>query len=152
MKAKYFFLLVIALLISSSSVFPPIRWIPVENETEVLSVYEMAEIVTGAPADILRGIAITESNENDRAIGDDGISKGRMQINETFHNERAKKYGDYDPFSPLDAAIIAGYIFMENFSRLKDSDSAIAAHRQGVRGVRENGPADWYVKRVKDNL
>lgn len=152
MKAKYFFLLTIALFVRSSSVFSPIRGILVKNETEILSVYEVAEIVTGAPANILRGIAITESNENDRAIGDDGISKGRMQINETFHDERAKKYGDYDPFSPLDAAIIAGYIFMDNFSRLKDSDSAIAAHRQGVRGVRENGPAAWYVRRVKDNL
>ncbi|GAB6276273.1 MAG: hypothetical protein SAMD01599839_08130 [Rectinema sp.] len=152
MKAKYFFLLVIALFVRSSSMFPPIRWIPVENETEVLSVYELAEIVTGAPADILRGIAITESNENDRAIGDDGISKGRMQINETFHDERAKKYGDYDPFSPLDAAIIAGYIFVENYSRLKDSDSAIAAHRQGVDGVRKYGPTKWYIDRVKDNL
>lgn len=152
MKVKHCFLLMIALFISSSSVSPPIKLIKIENEKEVLSVYEMAEIVTGAPADILRGIAITESNENDRAIGDDGISKGRMQINETFHNERAEKYGDYDPFNPLDAAIIAGYIFMENLSRLKDSDSAIAAHRQGIRGVRKNGPAAWYVKRVKDNL
>ena len=32
-----------------------------------MSIYEVAEIITGAPANILRAIAITESNENDDA-------------------------------------------------------------------------------------
>lgn len=114
------------------------------------TIYEIAEEITGAPAHILRGIALTESGENDTAIGDDGISKGRMQLNENYHAERAEKYGAYNPFDPLESVIIAGYLYMDNLKRFGDSDLAIAAHRQGVSGVREYGACDWYIKRVKE--
>lgn len=114
------------------------------------TIYEIAEEITGAPSHILRGIAITESGEDDTAIGDDGISKGRMQLNESYHAERAKKYGEYDPFDPLESAIIAGYLYVDNLKRLGSSDLAIAAHRQGVNGVRRYGGSNWYIKRVKE--
>lgn len=121
--------------------------LPPMNKT----IYEIAEEITGAPAHILRGIAIAESREDDTAIGDDGISKGRMQLNENYHAERAKKYGEYNPFNPLDSVVISGYIYMENLRRLGDSDLAIAAHRQGVDGVRKYGATKWYIDRVKGN-
>jgi hypothetical protein len=118
---------------------------PPKNKT----IYEIAEEITGAPAHILRGIAIAESGENDTAIGDDGISKGRMQLNENYHAERAKKYGEYNPFNPLDSVVISGYIYMDNLKRLGNPDLAIAAHRQGVDGVRKYGATKWYINRVR---
>jgi hypothetical protein len=33
-----------------------------------------------------------------------------------------------------------------------DIDKAIAAHWQGVNGVRKYGASEWYVNRVKSNL
>ncbi len=117
-----------------------------------LSIYEIAEQVTGAPANILKAIAIVESNENDSAIGDDGISMGRMQINELYREERVSKYGDYNPFDALDSVILSGHIYMANFNIFKDHDKAIAAHRQGRRGVLKYGATKWYVDRVRNAM
>jgi hypothetical protein len=75
-----------------------------------------------------------------------------MQLNENYHAERAKKYGEYNPFNPLDSVVISGYIYMENLRRLGNSDLAIAAHRQGVDGVRKHQVATkWYIDRVRGN-
>lgn len=151
-KISIIILLFVLLPIQSSVVDVKINVSNENNEIEVLSIYEVAEIITGAPANILRAIAITESNENDDAVGDDGISRGRMQLNELYHDERVMKYGKYDPHNSLDSVIIAGFLFMDNLNRLGDVDKAIAAHRQGVSGVKEHGDTEWYVKRVKSNL
>ena len=151
-KISIIILLFVLLPIQSSVIDRRINVSNENSEIEVLSVYEIAEIITGAPAYILRAIAITESNENSDAIGDDGMSKGLMQLNEKFHKERADKYGEYDPFIPLDSLIIAGYLYMDNLRKLGDHDLAIAAHRQGVDGVRKYGASKWYINKVKDNL
>lgn len=136
----------IALTLSLAPYRPgPAETIPRE---ETFSIYELAEMVTGAPREILRGIAFAESSERDTVIGDDGRSMGRFQINEDFHTERAKKYGEYDPFDAMDAAIVAGRLYVDNLERLGSRGKAIAAHRQGVAGVRENGVCAWYVERV----
>ena len=152
MKAWVVVLLVFLLLLQSSSVNNRNKILNDGTVIEVLSVYEVAEIITGAPANILRAIAITESNENDDAVGDDGISRGRMQLNELYHDERVMKYGEYNPFNSLGSVVIAGFLFMDNLVRLGDIDKAIAAHRQGVNGVRKYGASEWYVNRVKSNL
>ena len=152
MKAWVVVLLVFLLLLQSSSVNNRNKILNDGTVIEVLSVYEVAELITGAPANILKAIAIIESNENDDAVGDDGISRGRMQLNELYHDERVMKYGEYDPHNSLDSVIIAGFLFMDNLNRLGDVDKAIAAHRQGVSGVKEHGDTKWYVQRVKSNL
>jgi len=152
MKAWVVVLLVFLLLLQSSSVNNRNKILNDGTVIEVLSIYEVAEIITGAPANILRAIAITESNENDDAVGDDGISRGRMQLNELYHDERVMKYGEYNPFNSLGSVVIAGFLFMDNLVRLGDIDKAIAAHRQGVNGVRKYGASEWYVNRVKSNL
>jgi len=113
-----------------------------------MTVYEVAEVLTGAPADILKGIACAESDENDAAIGDQGRSRGRFQINEDFRAERVRLYGEYDPHDATEAAILAGKIYMANLARLGNETDAIAAHRQGVNGVKRNGATMWYVERV----
>ena len=75
-KISIIILLFVLLPIQSSVVDVKINVSNENNEIEVLSIYEVAEIITGAPANILRAIAITESNENDDAVGDDSMSKG----------------------------------------------------------------------------
>ena len=101
------------------------------------------------PAWILRGIAIAESGERDNAIGDDGISRGRMQLNRHYDAERRAKWGAFDPFSPHDAIRIADCILMANLRALGSWDLAIVGYRQGVAGVRRNGLCEWYVRRIK---
>lgn len=102
------------------------------------------------PEWILKGIARTESGERDRSIGDDGVSKGRMQINERFRAERVAKWGRYDPFLPLDAVRIASCVFQENLDYFDNEYLAIAAYQKGRRGVVINGPDPRYVKNVKN--
>ena len=115
----------------------------------MLTVFTLAELVTGAPAGILHGIAMVESDDSDSAIGDDGISIGRFQINERYHSMRARAWGEYDPHNPSEAAIIAGHIFMDNLKQLGSIDLALCAYRQGIGGVLKNGPGMWYAERVK---
>jgi hypothetical protein len=110
--------------------------------------YDEAQFVTGCPAWILRGIAMTESSCNPSKVGDDGISIGMFQINETFHEERARKYGEYNPLNPEQAILIAGHIMAHNLKVFRNPRNAIAAYRQGVAGVIKNGRTDWYVNKV----
>ena len=110
--------------------------------------YQESAMRTGCPEWILRGIAMTESGCNSFAVGDDGISLGMFQLNEKYHEERARKYGEYDAYNPEQAVLIAGYIMEHNLSVFTDYRDAIAAYRQGVSGVKKHGRTDWYVNRV----
>jgi len=141
---------IVALVLSSSTPFAPVQ-LERRHFDDRMSVYEVAEAVTGAPAEILHGIACAESNEDDGAIGDQGRSRGRFQINEDFREERVRLYGEYDPHDPGQAAILAGRIYMDNLARLGNEADAIAAHRQGATGVKRNGATLWYVERVRGN-
>jgi len=123
-----------------------------ESKRPDITPYEWAEAITGTPATILQAIARTESNERDDVPGDGGISLGRFQINETFRDWRVKKYGDYDPTDPYSAAVIAGKKYQDSIAILGSPELAIAAHRQGIQGVLDNGPTMWYVERVYRNL
>ena len=113
------------------------------------TLYKLAEAVTGAPAEILQGIARAESGECDSAIGDNGESLGRFQLREIYHESRAKAWGNYDPRNPTQAAVIAGHILMDNFKQLGNMDLAIMAYRQGIGGVLRDGGTIWYLQRVK---
>ena len=118
-----------------------------------LSVYEVAELATGAPSNILKALAIVESNENDRARGDGGKSRGRMQINEKWRKSRVAKYGKYDPHNAQDAAVLTGRMFMDNLRYFDgDIDKAIAAHKMGRDGVLNIGMPWGYVNKVKSLL
>ena len=113
-----------------------------------VSIYDLAEYATGAPAEILRGIAFAESSERDDAIGDGGESIGRFQFRRKYQAERDQKYGALDPRDPVQSAILAGLVYMDNLLALGSVELAIAAHRQGVAGVRRDGPSAWYCERV----
>ena len=110
--------------------------------------YTVAAYATGCPEWVLHGIAFAESSERDDATGDGGESIGRFQIREVYHASRAARWGEYDPRDPTQAGIIAGLIIMDNLAQLGSLDLAIAAYRQGVAGVRRDGPSAWYCERV----
>ena len=118
----------------------------------MMTPYEWGEAVTGTSADTLKALAVVESGENDSAIGDDGVSLGRFQINETYREWNVSTFGDYDPSDPYSAAVLAGQLYQYNRARLGTHYRAIAAHRQGARGVKKNGPSHWYVERVISHL
>lgn len=118
------------------------------EEDREYTTYEIASILTGAPVEILEGIAFAESSGNQDAIGDDGISLGRFQINEKYHAYNAATYGEYNPMCPLDSAILTGRIYMADLQAMGSREAAIAAHNQGRAGVRLNGPDLKYVMKV----
>jgi hypothetical protein len=135
--------------------------VPLTADESSRAIYAMASLITGAPAETLEGIAVTESDEMDSAVGDDGISMGRFQINETFRAERVRSFGTYNPRNPVQAAILTGRIYMVNLTyftaRLKKTDPngtwkaqfmAIAAHNQGQAGVVRKGIGWRYVGKV----
>lgn len=117
-----------------------------------LTTYEIAAALSGCPVEILYGIAFAESTYIQDAIGDDGISCGRFQINEKFHEYNAKTYGEYNPMCPLDTAILTGKIFMADLAALGNVEDAIAAHNQGRTGVRNKGRDREYVNRVLSHM
>ena len=113
-----------------------------------IDIYTIAEEITGCPSFILYGIASAESDFTANAIGDGGKSLGMFQINETFRDIRVAKYGEYNPFNPIDSAIIAGFIMAENLAVYPDYHQAICAYRQGIGGVKKNGAMTWYSEKV----
>ena len=143
---KFFVLVLFSVFIWDCS--PKVQEKPLVQQKPVLTAYERAEQRTGVSSFLLHAIAIVESNESDNAIGDDGKSIGRMQLNEVFHKERAKKFGEYNPYDAYDATYIAGMIYRENYNILKDECKAVAAYRQGVHGVQTRGADSVYVNKV----
>lgn len=139
------------LLVSVRSVETQRHDFVVEFDEPELTIFQIAAEITGCPEWVLRGIAFAESSFNANAIGDGGDSIGMFQINERFREERVRKYGEYNPYCPLDSAILTGRLFMDNLALLGENNLAIAAHRQGPGGVQRNGPTDWYVDRVVVN-
>ena len=119
------------------------------GKTVTPDLFDRAEAITGVPAEILRGIAAAESDFRRTVIGDYGYSLGMFQLHNNWHESRVAKWGDFDPFNPDEAAIIAGRILAYNLAAFGgDWRKAIAAYRQGVTGVRRNGATCWYVDRV----
>lgn len=149
---RIYLLIAVCFIYSSCSMVTPAKPQEAErltisfNEPE-LTIYQIASVMTGCPENILRGIAFAESSYNPYAIGDDGISIGLCQINETYHAERAALYGEYNPWCPLDSLIIAGRLYVDNLAALGDSRLAITAHKMGRTGAKR-GEVTWYVDRV----
>ena len=122
-------------------VLPPVE-IPYTIESETIppvNVFEYGESCTGVSAEILYGIAMTESDLTPNAYGDRDIgdgSHGLMQINENYRKERVEKWGEYNPYNPKDAVYIAGMIIKENMAELKCVYSSILAYNRGLYSVK----------------
>lgn len=116
-----------------------------------LTIYQIASHKTGCPEWILKGIRFAESSYGTNCAHPDPLDIGDYGLHETpeYHAERATKYGEYNPYCPLQSAIIAGHIIMEHYEKMGDMEQAISAYRHGRVGTYRNG-IDWqYVSRVK---
>jgi hypothetical protein len=111
--------------------------------------FEYAESVTGFSAEILRGIAATESHFRSGVVGDGGMSYGMFQLHSRWHESRVEKWGEFDPVDPFESAVIAARIMRENLAAFDGNlRLAIAAYKQGIAGVRKNGTIQWYIESV----
>ena len=120
------------------------------NEPELI-IYQIASYKTGCPEWILKGIRYAESSYGTNCAHPDPLDIGDYGLHETpeYHAERASKWGEYSPYCPLQSAIIAGHIIMENYRIMGDIDSAISAYRRGRNGTNRNGIDRMYVHKVK---
>lgn len=115
-----------------------------------LTLYERAVMGTPVPARLLRAVAIVESGERDDAIGPDGHDKGRMQLRELFHDERAALYGqDYDPHNPIQSTRIAALILDSHFGYYGNWNYSLSAYNKGRTGTLKTGLAHSYIKKVR---
>jgi hypothetical protein len=148
MKKLIPIIILAAIICSGSQATANIQSVPaVTFDEPEMTIYQIASALTGCPERILRGIAFAESTYRADAVGDDGISIGLCQINETYHAERALKYGEYNPWCPLDSLVIAGRLYVDNLSALGSERLAITAHKMGRTGA-QAGEVTWYVERV----
>jgi hypothetical protein len=128
---------------------PPVEIPEIVPFIEPLDCFEYAELVTSFSAEVLRGIAATESRFKVEAVGDGGMSLGMFQLHSRWYESRVEKWGEFDPTDPFESAVIAGYIMQENLVAFNgDLRLAIAAYRQGVSGVLKRGATQWYVDNV----
>ena len=121
----------------------------IENAFHEL-VFSIAKEKTGCPVWVLRGLMFAESSYGKNLAHPDPLDKGPFGLHEkdSYHRERAGKWGEYDPTKMLDSAVIAGRIIMENCEILGDMELAISAYRRGVSGTKRNGPDMEYISRV----
>jgi hypothetical protein len=135
-----------------SSALPYARPAPVVNPRDpLLSGIEAAALKTGAPEPTLDGLAFAESSGRPDPRHIDPADKGRFGLHETpaYHAERERKYGAYDALDPYDSAYIAARLYADALAALGSEDAAICAHKQGIKGVKRDGPLGWYLARVK---
>jgi len=137
-------LIVCGIVLSSSSIPYKASSGTMRKPPEKLGIYDGYS----TPSWVLRGIAMTESGEADWAIGDGGISLGRMQLNEKYHSLRAKAWGKYNPRYSNDSIRITSCLFQENLKYFGSIPKAISAHRWGINGVRHHGIDNLYVAQV----
>lgn len=123
----------------------------VDFEEPELTIYQIASYKTGCPEWILKGIRFAESSYGANIDHPDPYDTGDFGLHEkpSYRAERVEKWGGYNPYCPLDSAIIAGYIIMENYRIMGDMDKAISAYRRGRTGTNRNGIDRLYVDRVK---
>lgn len=138
-----------AVLLSSSALYQPPPPPTQERAREAMTIYALSELVTGAPREIVEGLAFAESSKGRNTRHPDPHDVGVFGLHETYHAERAARWGEYHADNATEAAIIAGRIIMHNYAQLGDMDLAIAAYRQGVEGVKRDGAARWYIERVR---
>jgi hypothetical protein len=157
-------IILVACILSSSAVMPlPFfeyklsgfrpEMLPDRNPLDMLpGIYDLAVIGTSVPAEILRAVAMAESDERDWAIGDGGKSLGRMQINEDFRDMRVAAYGYYNPHCPFDSTRIAARILEKHYQSFGNWRLAISAYNQGAGGTRLRGERTVYLDRVESKL
>lgn len=146
---RYLSIIALAAILSSSAM--PAIYHPAPYEKEY-TLYDMAVRGTIVSASLLQAIALVESGERDDAIGPDGLDHGRFQLRALYHAERAAKWGNFDPFDPVQAARIAALILEESYLALGSWPLAISAYNRGIAGTKKRGIASNYLKKVRLSL
>lgn len=100
------------------------------------------------PPSILWSIAMVESSMDRLAVSHDGLDHGMFQLRCLFHEERARKYGAFDPFDAADSARIAVRILLDAHSRFRDWPRAITSFHRGVAWTRRHGVDTIYIRKV----
>jgi hypothetical protein len=95
-----------------------------------------ASEATGVPERILVGVMMAESSGRHLAVSPDGLDHGLFQLRVLYHDERAKRWGPFDPFDPGESALIAARIIAADRAALGDWRLAVAAYKQGRSGVK----------------
>jgi hypothetical protein len=143
------FVLAFFLVSSAKLLIPEARVELPEVRVRVLTLYDVCVEGTLVPADLLRAIAIVESEERDDRPGDGGLSLSRFQLYEVYHAERAAAWGEYDVTDPGQAGRIAALYLQDCIIAYSgDIERGICAYRQGVQGVADDEPTIWYYERV----
>ena len=116
-----------------------------------LTIYQIASMETGCPEWVLVGLRYAESSFGKNIDHPDKYDTGDYGLHEhpAYRAERVEICGDYNPYCPLDSAIVAGHIIMEHYEKMGDMDKAISAYRRGRVGTYRNGIDRLYVDRVK---
>lgn len=114
------------------------------------TIYEAAEALTGAPAAILEGIHFAETSKGRNYNHPDPFDKGDFGWHErpSYHEERARLFGEYDPLDPRKMAIRTGQLFQFNRARLGSDALAITAHNKGLGWAKAYGEYAPYVEKV----
>jgi len=170
MKRIFIFAPVIFLFSSVSIFHPPTNNWKAKNRDSI-SIYEYGQIRSGAPCEILRGLAFAESSGGKNITHTDPMDRGWFGLHEDRHlrAERIWRWGEYNPDDPCQAAVIAGHIIMRNYKyfmgvrkacinqlhgeamRELDSpmDQSISAYNQGIVGYHRRGLNSAYVDMVR---
>ena len=132
---------------------PELQVVPftVDFEEPELTIYQIASYKTGCPEWVLVGLRYAESSFGKNINHPDPYDTGDFGLHEkpSYRAERVEMCGDYNPYCPLDSAIVAGCIIMEHYEKMGDMEQAISAYRHGRVGTYRNG-IDWqYVSRVR---
>jgi hypothetical protein len=146
--------LVLAVLASVSALYNLPIAPAVYSRDPILQGPAAAADKTGAPERNIAGIRFAESSGRPNPIHRDPHDRGAYGLHETpeYHAERERAYGSYDALDPWDAAYITGRLYIDHLRELGSEEAAIAAHKQGVAGVRAKGIEAWYVERVRARL
>lgn len=170
MKRILFFIPILFLFSSVSIYHPPSNNWTARNKDSV-SIYEYGQILSGAPCEILHGLAFAESSCGRNIRHRDPMDIGWFGLHEDkdLRAERLWRYGEYDANNPSQAAVIAGKILMHNYKyfigerrdairmlhaeamRELDNpmDQAISSYNQGINGYKNRGLNQKYIDTVK---
>ena len=132
---------------------PELQVVPftVDFEEPELTIYQIASYKTGCPEWVIVGLRYAESSFGKNINHPDPYDTGDFGLHErpSYRAERVEMCGDYNPYCPLDSAIVAGHIVMEHYEKMGDMEQAISAYRHGRVGTYRNGIDRQYVSRVK---
>ena len=132
------------------------------NASTLPSIYSHAAITTSNRPDLIYAIAYAESSNGTNLFHRNPIDTGWFGLHELpeIHAERARKWGEYDPHNPQEAAIIAGRILSEHRANLsrRYPDKApeaieqltITAYHKGLAWTVRHGVYWPYVERVEE--